>query len=372
MLMKLAFLKKQNEQYTLNLNSNIKSILNEVLTITENNKITSEELDVLAHFEIKKNILILESNLKPSRSAIELTQIYNKIVKGPHRKDYYIVLIADGASKYYIEKIVPLNNFFERQIRELIYLVMLNEFGMDWIGIVNSDIRDDLKSRKIQGDNLIENGLNELTLSQLETLLFTEYPNLTPDELLLKISVSISSNNIDIESIHQMILDNTPESLWNRLFEGSVEIKDLKSKLSEVRGYRNIIAHNKTFHSHQYMKCRALLKDINNQLESAIYKVENDRYNHIEFTKTLSEILDGFSRSYKDLLDSLTPSFEGISAACLKLGEIAKSFNTPNYYQESLDLLRSMSQISLEPLQNISTSEVPNKEIDEGTDHEDF
>jgi hypothetical protein len=300
MKLKLAFLSKAEISSKIRINLDIENLINEVLDLTLDEKIEIDGTDIKVDYKINSNILCLDIKTKPATSAKELSNVYKTITRGNHRKDFNIILVKDEVSEYYIEKIVLLMNSFERLLRELIYLIVINEYGTDWISRLDEQVKNDLKSKGLKESDIIEEGLNELTLNQVENFLFGKYYDATSEEILISINEKLSSEDVDIPGIKSMIENHIPKSLWERLFQENVGTCELDDKLKEVRKFRNKIAHNKKFHIDDYTNCRKLLKGLNKQLAEAITRVENNNYDNILFSSVLHNLSDSINAIFTE------------------------------------------------------------------------
>ncbi len=238
-----------------------------------------------------------------------LNEMHNRLIKGEHRKKYFIVLTHDSVSEYYCNKIFPLFGKFERLMRELILDILLKSLGVEgYKNTFSQNFKDYFKSRNIRNENkLIEDALYELDLNQLEEYLFTPIPEV---DFGLLLDRELTVENMVIltkEEIQQLINKCRSRSLWDRFFinkEANIPQID-KSILDEIRQERNKIAHNKFFYKDKYVYCKAMLKSINKSLEAAIDKLVEKDFNE----KDLEDVINATGKLLEFTNIENKPSF---------------------------------------------------------------
>lgn len=141
--------------------------------------VNKESRKVIVEYEIiPKKQGIYNLNLKyndnsEQSSADVLDYINGKIIKGSHRKDYNIIALKDAVSEYYCNKISPEMAKYERLLRELIFTVMVKALGNEWSSeTIPQNIIKEIKQRRITNNEILERGLCEMTLKQIENYLF--------------------------------------------------------------------------------------------------------------------------------------------------------------------------------------------------------
>lgn len=218
----------------------------------------------------------LSADYSEMESAKCLTKAVNSICKGAHRKEYHIIISYDEASCVYCNKLMPLFGEFERRLREFLYITFVKAFKNDWYNeTINCDLQADIKSNPtVDKQRLIENALDQLTYEQLKILLFEPF---SKEDIYCLLDNELSKNNISQLTASQIInyLDSCRKrSLWSSFFANNADIKDMQSAIDYLQGYRNIVMHHKTLSYDDYVEVRKRLRTVNNNLKSAIFKLE--------------------------------------------------------------------------------------------------
>ena len=231
-----------------------------------------------------KLTLSLDENVNESKRADILESIDKLIRKGTVRKNYNIIISYDEVSEFFSNKAHKLLNRFERKLRELVYIIMVKTFGVEWYKktvTVNDDLDKRIKqvSKGKKTSELIESALQEMTLHDLEMYLFTPYAEMDFNELLknnvLNESLLISKSKEDIVS---MISACIPNSLWERFFKDIIDINDIQEKLEQIRGYRNRVAHSKDFYKKDYISCKNIIEEVVNKINIAVEEIETKEF----------------------------------------------------------------------------------------------
>jgi len=315
MILKYVFLKKESNNRSFEYKEEIIKLINSVFKINDDGKIVFEKNQkyISIDFFIKRNIVYFSVNNKASLSAEGLSYIHEIFTKGEHRKNYYISLIQDDASQYYSNKIYPLFNGFERSLRQMLYLLLADKYGNEWIKHIDSDMKNNLKSKNLNVSKIIEDGLQEMTLSEIESFLFTEYRLNSCDTVVNSLTDMIENDQIDFEYVKTTLVQNKPMNLWNRLFSESYKLGNVDLTLEEIRKYRNVIAHNKLFHYEDYKKCKIILNNVINKIWHAIELIEEKKYKQIDYLKSLQEISECMGKTMLKLQENIKPIVETLN-----------------------------------------------------------
>jgi len=260
--------------------------------------------------------ITISVNYTPAKNAKLLEFVNNKIVKGQHRKHFTIVETFDSVSDYYCSKIFPKLSEFERKLRDLMYIILFESFGKTWFDeTVSESLRQELLSQGLEKNKVIEMALYEMSIFQIECFLFTPKPkeNITH---ILETTLSVSSiNELNKVELIEEINKCRPVSLWNELFEDLVQVESIDTKLQEVRGLRNKVAHNKFFFVKDYKKAKKILDELIRQIDLAIestidkpfsWDILNDTM--VKFSETLTKIGEWFAKDLKNASGLLAES----------------------------------------------------------------
>lgn len=206
----------------------------------------------------------------PAMNAMLLDEIDKVISKGEHRKNFDIVLSYSGSAEYYCNKLYPIINKFERSIRDIIFLIVIETYGRNWFDTtVSTDVGDQLKGNGVNKNTLIENALYEMTIKQLEDYLFSEWRDIDSETFINNALATDELEKLTKDEIITLISKNKPCSLWERIFLNRVEIDDLQEKLSSIRKCRNTVAHSKNISTDAFRANRAMIKKLNNEIKEA-------------------------------------------------------------------------------------------------------
>ncbi len=243
------------------------------------------------------NYITLETVYTPAKSAKVLNEVHSILTKGEHRKDFNIIVSFDGASEYYCEKIFPKFNSFERKLRNLIFNILIQAFGEKWVEkVISNEVKQELLGKGVDKNKLIENALHELTISQLEKLLFAPWREVDISKLIdEELGIEKISKMEKIEII-EVLSKGRSASLWERCFEDHINIKNLEKNLSILRKYRNSVAHHKYFSIKDFERCKTILNALIKDLSLAIEITENKEFRNIDISgivAAFSTLIDG-------------------------------------------------------------------------------
>lgn len=354
MYIKYIFINKENKQMPVRQNETKKlqlsDLINPVYLMIKQlfkhieNKIFAVEIDgedftfsyVCTKMVKDVYYIRLETNYTPARSAKILNEVHSILTKGPHRKDFNIVLSFDGASEHYCEKIFPKFNTFERKMRNLIFNILIQAFGAKWVEkAISDEIKQELLKKGVDKNKLIEDALHELTNFQLEKLLFTPYREA---DLFKLIDEELNTENIsgmEKTEIIKALSKGRPASLWERYFASLINIVNLEEKLSTLRKYRNSVAHHKYFSISDFEKCKTILNALIKDLDSTIEITENREFENID----MSSIISAFSnmmRELQSISNSVGISVSGMMDAFSKIQLPKIQFDIPRIDKDVL------------------------------------
>lgn len=220
--------------------------------------------------------LNLKCDLDSKQAAEVLAQVNIELRNGAHRKDYNIIIIEDGVSEYYCNKISPKIAVCERLLRELIFIVMIKALGNEWSkDTIPEDMLRVIKENAhgMSDTQILESGLYEMTLKQVEDYLFTPYSKYKITDILKNIS---DLENMSKLEIIKNIKKYKPISIWERYFiKDGIEIENFQKNLEKIRMYRNKVAHNKEFYRDDYIECKGILDKFNQEIIEAIENAVN-------------------------------------------------------------------------------------------------
>lgn len=243
------------------------------------------------------------------RAARALGKVNGKLMKSKFRKDYSIINAFDGVSMHYCNKIYPKINLFERKIRQLIYIILIKALGTEWYKeTVSCDLKEVLKrqTKGMSNSRLIEKGLYEMTIGQLEDYLFLPFRSIEGNDLIDDI---LSKNRLRNKSKEDIIIElknSSLKNIWTRFFEGEIEIFDLKNKLVLIRNLRNKVAHSKEFYESDYYELNGLLNGLIKQIDEAIINIESKSFDKMDANEALvalSKSIQTFTETFKSNIE---------------------------------------------------------------------
>ena len=216
-----------------------------------------------------------------SVNAQILSQLNKIIVEGKNREKFNIITANDEASKYMNGKLYNLISDNEQKIRQLIYLILTDVFGMYWAEeTLDSGQYKEIKKRS-HGDSqhVIEKGLEEFTYQEYITFLFDKRPNKFSDEEFLNKTIdNISSypEEIKKETIISLLVESKGKSLWENYFS-DVNYEDAENDIESIRKIRNKVMHNKQISFEGFTNYEKMLSKSNKGLEEAIEYVKKSQ-----------------------------------------------------------------------------------------------
>lgn len=358
MQLKYIFIKKERSYTKPNRKNNksknaisnpIESMIKDLFKQKGNKKfeISVDDKNYEFNYECTKTInksyyVLFNVNYTPAKNAKILNTIHTMITKGSHRKDFNIVLSYDSASQYYCEKIYPKFNEFERKIRNLIFNILIGAFGSKWFDKgVPKELQKELKEKKLNTTELIEGALHELTIYQLEKLLFETYREVKLSDLIDRDLNSEKLHKMEKEDIINILEKGRPNSLWDKLFKDSIKIVDFDKTLPRLREYRNKVAHSKYFDFNDYMESKKILNDLIKDLEAAIEITEVKEFDRIDLSGVFAA-LEILSEKAKDIGNQVNVDWNQLIETFSKIDfpkekydfSNIKNFNLPKYNKE--------------------------------------
>ena len=288
-------------------------------------------------------------------NAKALCKINDLINKGEIRKDYNIIISYDGVSDYYCNQAYNLLNKFERKIRELVYLILTNTFGIRWYEETISDELEDKIKNTSNGKNkskLMESALQEMTLYDLEMYLFEPYPDYKFDSMLEEGMLEESRlQEMTKDEIIETLSLFRPKSLWERFFKDVVEIDDIRESMSIIRKYRNKVAHSKSFNNNEYSECRNILNKIIKKMDFAIEKLTKLEFDIEEGYRAYS----AFSDLSKQLIEirNLSSQIASIGKPFGDIGKLNSNISNISNPFKDIEKLNSQTANMSNPFKNI-------------------
>lgn len=318
MYIDFIFFKKQFQSKS-DLNSDVKKFLENKLHyksgyISYNeNKIEC----VIDNCNIKRAVPVRIKIDDETDKNIEIFNTCKEMIKNHSKKDFYLNISYDGLSRYFSYKLYPDLAEFESKLRSIAYSTLINDLGYDWVkeSFPHSDTtklkleeieKKEDNNRHKEYSKLIRNALDEFTLKDLSTYLFTEYqyPN---DYMIVEELLNLAkSGEINQEKLEDIESKRVPKSLINRYFEND-DFKFIIDNFRLINDARNDVMHHKEISINEYNKYHEALKKS--------LKIVNSLYNEInsiEYKKVkVGEIASAFGNAYRSM-GALNEYIEGL------------------------------------------------------------
>lgn len=252
----------------------------------------------------------------------KLIKLYNY-----KKRDFYLTVIDDQVSNYFRSLAYEHVARYELMLRELLLVVLLPSNGKDWVDVVshlNKGLKHDDKDS-------IERGLEKLGLTQLEVLFFGD--DITINSELYKKKFDFENlNTLSEDELKKIIRSNQPLSIWDKYIGDYVKIENLHTKMKNIKGVRNKVAHFKYFSYRDYNK---FLKDVNaftDKIDMAIEEIKSadsqiDVANLLRSVSSSIELLQSALRDNPEKYEILKEAISGVTSA---IQGVSKTVNKSN------------------------------------------
>lgn len=203
------------------------------------------------------------------------------------RTDFYLVVLNDELSRYFAEISYRSLSIYERKLRKLLLVITAPAGGENWsnnLGESNTVVNS-------TGKSSIEQGLEELDLSEYESLFFDIVVNFNEDNYDRKFKLE-NLNQLSKSDIIQIIRTNKPESFWNKYIQKYIQIDNIAVRMKNIRKQRNKIAHNKYFSSEDQKRFSKDVNYITRKIDEAIEEIINnsDKFDTNDMTRSLNAL----------------------------------------------------------------------------------
>lgn len=276
-------------------------------------------------------------------AAKALSSIRDILSKGKHRNDFYIICSYDEASLSYCCRLMKPMGIFERHLRELMYLITIKAFGVDWVKkTIPKDIQDSIKEKTngLSDEKITETALELLTFNEIIIYLFNErYINISPEIILENELSDEKLKSLSKEEIIAIISDNRKCSLWNKLF---AKIEGISREiLNKIRIYRNNVMHHHTLSEESFKTISREVKKADKIITQAITDIESKTYTEEESKIVSSSTAYALYETLRILESKLpAPSKEAANVINAVLG--AAQSNITDYSQNIRNIFSSI------------------------------
>lgn len=309
----------QSKRIVMNiLNSICKSVEESAFEYEYNNNTYQLSFDINHQKNLDQTFLTVIINGKSLKKAEVLDNIRSSINKDIRRRNFYLITSYDDSSQLFCEKLYPLFSEYERLLRNVVYNIVTEQFGYDWLNnTFTTNLMNDIK-RFEKRNSLIESALYELTLNQLGDYLFTPFcildTNNTIDDIFPDKEIEKMDKTVLINKIKEC---KTRVSIWDKFFNDSINLnKDLFKKIQKKR---NVVMHSKIIDYKEYLETRELLKNtiralkkqLGNNINSYLEQVINPAFAEAltRMTQQLLASVD-FTKLSRMMAKSIQPVIE--------------------------------------------------------------
>lgn len=290
--------------------------------------------------------IILSADDYKKNSILAIEYATNKIIKGEHRKDFYITKSYDEISQHLAEPLYKQLTLFERKLRRLIYEIVIKSFGGKWFEKTfyqQKELVD--KISKSSHKNIVkefENILEEMTYNDLTSYLFTKVPSKELESMLNDEFSQDSISNSSKDDLARAIELLRPYSLWDRLFANNTELGGLQEEIHSIQDIRNKVMHAKTISYKDFSNSKKTLNTWILKLDNEYEYIKNHEYS----SSDIWQIMNSFNATAEAIKDVLKPSLEILASIQTEFSsvitETLKSIASVDY--SWIDGLKSISK----------------------------
>ena len=227
-------------------------------------------------------------------------------------QDYTMIKSYDAVSEFYCNKLYPLLNKLERNLRNLLFNIYIVNFGKDYYKTtISDDIQRKAKEKiRAKGDAgkkeaaVIQEFFYSLEFGDIRQMLFkpkwTELDEQNKHKFLEEHSDLSTLSDEELRSAFAAI---TPKSDWDRFFCDKMPNIDLEDILEKIRKCRNKVAHCKHVTMEEYQDSRKVIEQLNEAIAEAIKATEDK-----DFAEKNMEHLKKSLQLMADMLQQLSES----------------------------------------------------------------
>lgn len=201
-------------------------------------EMTNVETKVVDLTQGESWILRCTTELKNEQGAEALSKIEATILK------YNPIIIKTDTSDYYLKKLYPLANEFERKLRKFLYLT------------------NEISPKDKKSDNI--KNLEAKDFGELFDVLFT-------DKGFIENSKRVASKlppNYTKKQLLEKLEDMEESCLWDKLVKPKV-VQTLRKEFEQIRIFRNDIMHSHNIDTNTFKEAEKLFRTVIKELDSA-------------------------------------------------------------------------------------------------------
>lgn len=271
--------------------SEIKDIFKQLFTDVKNDHIIFTNIDNNV-FEMpykcsesnKSVYLKIECDCSEAKAAKILSIIRNNITQEMSKAGYSAICTFDEASLSYCCRLMRSFGKLERRLRELLYLITVKAYGIDWIEkSFPEEIIAGIKSKT--GGKITEAAFEMLDYGEIQKYLFDDRRiEYTAEQVIDEELTDEKLNVLSKDEIINIILKARKDTLWNKLFAKNKNIGCIKEEdINSLRKYRNDIMHHHTLNETKFKVMQSAANSMNRKLKLAIDEIEDKIYTEMEY-----------------------------------------------------------------------------------------
>lgn len=303
----------------------------------ESNSIKISSRELKCKFRIPRNRKYCSALIKIDGDTKEeadlLSECKKKLMHNNRRQNYILTFGIDQSSLYYSNKSYKMLAEYERNLRYLTYLTMINAHGKDWVDLsikVNSHIKNEIKPNKIPYENTLEG----FSLNLIGIYLFDKNPELSSDEFFKSVDNYLNNEESNADEKLNNIIENINQykgkSIWEKYFNYD-NLEYVEENFHEIRRYRNDVMHHHDIYKEDFDNKKIMILKSNQLIRKAIKDIEIG-YININLTDiniSLSKITQAI---HKALVVFANEYAEHMESALDKAREALSSLENTNEY----------------------------------------
>ena len=227
------------------------------------------------------------SKLRVNRGTEVLLHLDKCLLESTEQRYINIVRVYDGVSAAFCEKLYPKYGAFERQLRQLILLVLTKAFGINWRNeTIPTEKLNDMK-RTAKGALSLSETLEQLDLATMESYLFDKREVNYQTFFNEKLDAEVLKRK-EKDELCNLIEEMRPRSLWERNFGMVGKQETWEKQILEIHQCRNKVAHSKKVSKKEYDDINKKMNKLNKDLRIAISELECKDFENVEAVDILS------------------------------------------------------------------------------------
>lgn len=181
------------------------------------------------------------SKLRVNRGTEVLLHLDKCLLESTEQRYINIVRVYDGVSAAFCEKLYHKYGAFERQLRQLILLVLTKAFGINWRNeTIPTEKLNDMK-RTAKGALSLSETLEQLDLAAMESYLFDKREVNYQTFFNEKLDAEVLKRK-EKDELCNLIEEMRPRSLWERNFGMVGKQETWEKQILEIHQCRNKVA----------------------------------------------------------------------------------------------------------------------------------